>query len=198
VNSVGSTTSLTLLERAKQNDQQAWGRLVKLYSPLVYRLCRVSQVQASDSRDIVQDVFRSVFANIDRFRRDRPGDSFRAWLLTITKNKIRDYFRARERHIQAAGGTDMQRLMQQLPALDWDASRDGSSFDSRSNVMRRVLGMVRSDFEERTWQAFWMTTIEGHEVVDVAEQLGISKWSVYQAKSRILGRMRDELDGLTD
>lgn len=198
VESRTSTTSLTLLERAKRNDEQAWEQIVELYGPLVYRLCRVSRIQASDGRDIVQDVFRSVFNNIERFRHDRPGDSFRAWLLTIAKNKIRDYFRARDRHIQAVGGTDMQIHLQELPTIDWDASTDDYNFDSGSNVLHRAIKLIRDDFEDGTWQAFWMSTIEGRQVVDVAQLLGVSKWAVYQAKSRVLRRMRAELDGLVE
>jgi RNA polymerase sigma-70 factor (ECF subfamily) len=198
VDSAGSTTSLTLLQRAKAKDGQAWERIVELYGPLVYRLCRTSKLQASDSYDLVQDVFQAVFDNLDRFRRDRAGDSFRAWLLTIAKNKIRDRFRAEQRRVRAVGGTDMQRLLQDLPALDWDTSTDGGEFDSGSNLAARAVKLVRGDFEPRTWDAFWMTTVDGRDAIDVAEALGVSKWAVYQSKSRVLRRLRGEMAGFID
>lgn len=196
--SESTTTSLSLLERAKCNDEQAWERIVTLYSPLVYRLCRISNIQADDARDIAQEVFRSAHRSMDRFQRDRPGDRFRAWLLTITRNKIRDYVRQRKRDPAAAGGTDMLVQIHQIPDLDWESSTGGSEFDSRSNLAKRAITLIQGDFAERTWNAFWETTIEGRDPEEVAKQLGISKWSVYQAKSRVLRRLREELDGLED
>ena len=196
--SEGSTTSLTLLQRAKQHDEGAWDQIVQLYGPLVYRLCRLHKIQGDDAQDIVQDVFRAVFGNIARFRRDRPSDSFRAWLVTITRNKIRDYFRKCATRPPAVGGTDMQMQIQQLPDLDWDDSTDESSFDSSSNMLQRIIQLVRGDFEERTWDAFWKTTIEGRSPIEVAEELGVTKWTVYQAKSRVLRRLREDLGGLVD
>lgn len=194
--SQGPTTSVTLLERAKSLDNQAWERLGDIYGPLVYRLCRLSGIQPNDAQDVVQDVFRALFRNISRFRRDRPGDSFRAWLLTITRNKIRDHFRRQNKSPRPVGGTDMQARIHQLADLGWESSSDGSHFDDESNVMRRVVKLVQGDFKGKTWQAFWQTAMEDKDPADVARQLGISKWSVYQAKSRVLRRLRAELDGL--
>ena len=196
--SESETTSLSLLERARQNDRQAWERLVRLYGPEVYRLCRVSQLQASDASDIVQEVFRAVAGHLHRFHHDQPGDTFQGWLLTITRNKIRDHFKARAHRERAAGGTDMQQLLRQLPDLDWSSSTEAGYVDSRANVMHRVVELVRGDFHQKTWLSFWLTTIEGREVEEVGRDLGLSKWAVYQAKSRVLRRIREELDGLIE
>ena len=193
-----STTSLTLLQRAKDQDQLAWRHLVTLYAPLVYRVCRLAHVAPQDAPDIVQEVFRAASGNIGRFHRDRDGDSFRAWLLTISKNKIRDHFRRRAKTPPAVGGTDMQVRVQQLPELTWDSTSDGSGFDSDSSLIQRAVRLVRDDFADRTWQAFWMTTIDGLDPLEVAQRLEISKSSVYQAKTRVLRRMREELGGLLD
>ena len=193
-----SQTSITLLERVKSQEQDAWASLVHLYAPLVYRLCRVAGIPTNDASDVVQEVFRAVSRNIDKFQRDRPGYSFRAWLLTISKNKIRDHFRQMAKRPAAVGGTDMQAIVQQVPELTWESSPDGSNFDSDSDLMRRAIQLVRNDFAESTWQAFWCVTIDGRSTDVVAEQVGMSKWSVYQAKSRVLARIRNELQGLIE
>jgi len=36
--------------------------------------------------DVAQEVFRVAAASIEKFRRERPGDSFRGWLRGITRN----------------------------------------------------------------------------------------------------------------
>ena len=196
--SESSVTSLTLLERARDQDKQAWERLVTLYAPLVYRVCRVAQVAPDDAADVVQEVLSAVNRNLATFHRDRPGDSFRAWLLTVSKNKIRDHFRRRAKSPVAVGGTDMQLRIQQVPELTWERSSDGSHFDSDSNLMRRAMQVVRCDFADKTWLAFWKTTIEGCDPQEAAQQLGVSKSTVYQAKTRVLRRIREELKGLLD
>ena len=196
--SQASVTSTTLLQRVKGQDEKAWEHLVQLYAPLVYRVCRVKHVPADEAADVVQETFRAVARNIGAFRRDQPGDNFRAWLATIARNKVRDHFRCRAARPAAVGGTEMQVQIQQIPDLDLDDSADGSRFDSQGSVIHRAVELVRAEFEPKTWEAFWRTTVEGVAVDDVASQLGVSKWAVYQARSRVLRRLRQDLEGLLD
>jgi len=102
--SVGST-SPSLIERVRQRDEEAWGRLVWLYGPLVDCWIRRKGVSRADAKDIFQEVFSAVASGIDGFRKDRPGDSFRAWLRVITRNKVNDHFRRAGRQPVAKGGT---------------------------------------------------------------------------------------------
>jgi RNA polymerase sigma-70 factor (ECF subfamily) len=57
---------------------------------------------------------------------------------------------------------------------------------------------MQSEFRDQTWQACWMHLVDGRKAADVAQELDISVNMVYLAKSRILGRLREELDGLMD
>src|SRR5277367_2420601 len=82
-----------LLERVRVDDEAAWHRLVDLYAPLVYRWCRRSGLPEQDAADVFQDVFQAVATHIAGFRKEKESDTFRGWLRTITRNKIRDHFR---------------------------------------------------------------------------------------------------------
>ncbi len=84
-------------------------------------------------------------------------------------------------------------MMQQAPD-EWDSTISWSS--SESLLVKQVMRQVESEFEPVTWQAFWSTTIETRSASDVAETLGISIASVYQAKSRVLRRLRQQLSEL--
>src|SRR5690349_1212705 len=88
----GSTSS-SLLDQIRAGDAGGWRRLVHLYGPLVYGWARRSGLQAADAADVMQEVFRAVHTGIAGFRRDRPGDSFRAWLWGVTHTKLRDFWR---------------------------------------------------------------------------------------------------------
>ncbi len=58
--------------------------------------------------------------------------------------------------------------------------------------------MIRGEFEERTWQAFYRVTVEGQAAKHVAENLGVTPSAVRLAKSRVLRRLREEMAGLED
>jgi RNA polymerase sigma-70 factor (ECF subfamily) len=62
-----------------------------------------------------------------------------------------------------------------------------------SALLRRGLELIRGEFEPRTWQAFWLTAVEGRSPKDVAHELGMSDGAVRVAKSRVLHRLRTEL-----
>jgi RNA polymerase sigma-70 factor (ECF subfamily) len=190
-----SSTSSSLLHRAVAQDAQAWRRLSELYGPVVYGWIRAAGFKEHDAADIVQDVFRNVFGSLSRFRRDQPTDSFRGWLATIAHRRACDYLRKRAAQPAAAGGTEAQAMLQELPerlpetGLPEDAS-------SHAALIRRALELVRPEFAERTWQACMQTPVEGRRPADVAADLEMTVGAVYVARSRVLKRLKTELEGL--
>jgi RNA polymerase sigma-70 factor (ECF subfamily) len=190
------TTSSSLLQRVKQHEAEAWDRLVHVYSPLIYDWCRQQGLQPVDAADVSQEVFRAVMRTIERFRRERPSDSFRGWLWTVTRNKIRDSLRAKASGEQATGGTTMMRRMQDLPDAEPVPSSGPSDSEITNDPFRRAVESLRAEFEDRTWQAFWRVAVDQQPTADVAEELGISVNAVRKAKSRVLRRMREEFGDL--
>lgn len=190
--STSSSTSLSLIERARAQDPEAWGRLSRLYTPLVYGWVRQAGLPSGEAADIVQDVFQSVLANISRYREDEADSNFRGWVWTITRNHIRLYFRKRAHQPQATGGSEHQQQVEQIPDL-LDDDLDPSTGDAKKSLVHRALRIIRGDFEEKTWQAFWRLTIEGHSAAEIGEDLAMTPRAVRQAKYRILSRLRQEL-----
>jgi RNA polymerase sigma-70 factor, ECF subfamily len=187
-----TATSPSLLKRVKADDRAAWDRLVGLYAPLVYHWCRRADLPEQEIADVFQDVFQAVAAHIGAFRRDRASDTFRGWLRAITRNKVRDHFRKLGREPGAAGGTEAQLLFARLPdnCPDGDDS-DGGTTDP--GLFARALELIRGEFEQRTWRAFWLTAVDDRPTCEVALELGMSAGAVRVAKSRVLRRLREEL-----
>ena len=185
-------TSLTLLQRVRDRDEEAWRRLMQLYAPLVTVWCARQGVRGQDADDVGQEVFRSVATSLDGFRRDAAGGSFRGWLRGVTRHKLLDHFRRRERRPNAQGGTDAQKHFQQIPEQELPEDTE----DDLSGLYHRGLELVRSEFEERTWEAFWRTTVGGESPADVAAKLGVSPAAIRKAKSRVLHRLREEVGDL--
>jgi len=188
-----STTSRSLLERVKNDEPEAWEQLVALYAPLVFQWCRGWGLREQDVADIFQEVFQAVAAHIGGFRKERAGDTFRGWMRTITRNKVHDHFRRLGREPEGVGGTDAQARLAELPAPSPHEDSSLSAEHGERLLLSRALELIRPEFAERTWQAFWRTAIEERSAVEVAAELSMSAGAVRVAKSRVLQRLREEL-----
>jgi RNA polymerase sigma-70 factor, ECF subfamily len=189
-----SVTSASLLERVRHRDPDGWARLSAIYGPLVYHLARRFGLSEADAADVVQEVFGVLSRKIDDYR---GQGRFRAWLWTITRNKIRDHRRRTQERAIAAGGTEAYLHLQQLSD---DASESWSNDEERRSaeqgVVKRTLELIRAEFEPTTWKAFWIATVEKRTAAEIAAELGITKHAVHQAKYRVLKRLREEFEGL--
>jgi RNA polymerase sigma-70 factor, ECF subfamily len=187
-----SKTPVSLLLRLTQpNEGEAWRRFAALYSPLLFYWLHRIGCPASDAPDLVQDVLIEVFRNIRRYRRE-PGKRFRGWLWTITRNKWREQARRAGAKL-CAGSAEAPEIAD--PSNDLD---DWIETNYRGYVVDRALQLMKSDFEYATWQACWELVVEGRDAAEVARALGMTVNAVYLAKSRVLRRLRQELDGLID
>jgi RNA polymerase sigma-70 factor, ECF subfamily len=191
-------TSLSLLLRLKSKDAEAWDRLVMLYAPLVYYWCRKLDLPDQDAADVLQEVFSAVSAHIATFRKELPSDTFRGWLRIITQNKVYDHFRRSGREPQAAGGTEANLRLAQVPAIEDAAVDDNGERHAHQQLIHRALELIRCEFTNRTWQAFWRVVVDGQRAPDVASELAMEPGAVRVAKSRVLRRLRQELGELLE
>jgi RNA polymerase sigma-70 factor (ECF subfamily) len=194
-----SSISSTFLEQLRARRPEAWQRLVGLYGPVAYRWCRRSNLIAEDAADVVQEVLAAVMLHLPDFRRDRPEGSFGGWLAAITRNKVREHYRRRQGKPEARGGSTAQRQMAEIPQPP-EPSEDSIQPDAQSAacLSRRVLELIRSEFEPRTWEAFWRVSVGGQSPSHVASDLGISVAAVYMAKCRGLRRFRQVVGELPE
>lgn len=143
----------------------------------------------------MQEVFSAVSVNLRTFSHGAEGQSFRGWLWTITRNKIRDHFRRRAK-LPITGGSDLKHHVEQIADSRELPPTDEASDDAL--IRSRLLAEVEAEFPSHQWQAFWRVVVRGEKPAHVADELQISVWTVYQAKSRILRRLRQEFAGLAD
>jgi RNA polymerase sigma-70 factor (ECF subfamily) len=190
------TTSRGLLERVKADDESAWETLVGLYGPLVYRWLRRWDLPEHEAADVFQDVFGALAKHVGGFRKTNKGDTFRGWLHRITDNKVRDLFRRLGREPGGEGGTEAQMRLASLPEILPPDGDDSSAEREDAGLLRAAVDLIRGEFEARTWQAFWLTAVDGRAPGEVAAELGMTAGAVRVAKSRVLKRLREELGGL--
>lgn len=151
------------------------------------------KLQKEDAADIVQEVFTTITQRLHSFDRTRPDSTFRGWLYVITRNKVRDRARALTRRLKTVPATDAK------VDLELHAEESPSECDDPTETRRiaqRAMQLIQVEFEYRTWRAFHRVAVDGAPAGDVAVELSMSVGSVYKAKSRVMIRLRLELDGL--
>lgn len=191
-------TSVSFLDSLQQtSDEEAWSRLVELYSPLIRGWLKRHGAAVTDLDDICQDVLAVVFRRFPEFRREPRIGAFRAWLRTITVNCVRDHWRKKNKHAAGMGGSAFGEVINQLEDPNSGLSAQWN-LDHDRHVLQYLLDEVRPSFTDKTWQAFQRFALDGLSADDVSQELGISVNAVFVAKSRILSRLRQRGLGLIE
>ena len=126
-------------------------------------------------------------------RATRFGDGYAQSLAT----KWRIIFGGRIDNRIAIGGSVARERFLAIP--DGDASSAAETGNQEKAILvNRVLDLIRNEFEDRTWQAFWRVTVECQPSDMVAESLEMTPAAVRQAKSRVLRRLREEMQQLLE
>jgi len=191
-------TSLSLLNRLRRSpESESWDRLVELYTPLLRVWLRKYDVQDSDADDLTQEVLLAVSKDLRKFEHGGQPGAFRGWLKAILVNRLRKFWRSRDRRPQASGDSDIDARLAQLD----DPSSEMSLIWNREHdqyVLRQLLALAEPHFTRNTWTAFCRVALDGAKPEVVAEEMGISRNAVVIAKCRVLSRLRQESAGLVE
>lgn len=189
-------TRVTLLNRLKDgSDTDAWVEFVRLYGPVVYGFARKRGLQDADAADLMQEVLRSVARNAVKLDYDPKRGTFRGWLYTITRNKIYNFLTAQKNRPRGSGDSGAVERLDAIPdrAADKD---DDWDIEYERRLSAKAMDRVRHEFQPNTWQAFWGTAVDGRPAQEVGDELKMTAGAVYVAKSRVLARLREEVQRL--
>jgi RNA polymerase sigma factor (sigma-70 family) len=188
-------TRASLLLRLRDSaDQQAWEEFSMVYEPAVYRLARRRGLQHADAMDLTQDVLTTVAKTISNWDTNPDRGRFRSWLFTVARNCAVNSLIRGKRH-QASGDTEMLERLHELPSRANETTAE-FRLEYRRQAFGRAAEVVRREVLESTWQAFWLTAVDGLDANQAAGQLGISTGAVYASRSRVLARLRRQVERL--
>jgi RNA polymerase sigma-70 factor (ECF subfamily) len=178
-----------LLQRLREPDPQAaWERFVQIYTPLLCHWARRLGAIGPEVDDLTQDVFMVLLQKLPAFEYD-PDQRFRGWLWTVVRNKHRE----RRRRTAAANSPLVGIALEPAASDPLEAVIEA---DYQQYVVQHALRLMQNEFEPATWQAFWECTVHERAPAAVAAELQLSLAAVYTAKSRVLRRLRAEMQGL--
>jgi RNA polymerase sigma factor (sigma-70 family) len=190
-------TSSTLLDRVglDPKDQVAWARFVGLYGSRIQAWCRQWGLQPADCDDVTQDVLLRLAQKLRTFNYD-PSRSFRGWLRTVTQNTLADFLADRKRQCSGSGDDGVFEQLQSVQARDDLIKHLNDQFDAE--IMAVACARTQARVEPQTWEAFRLTAYERLSGDTVAARLGMSRATVFTAKSRVLEFLREEINRLDE
>mgnify|MGYP001954816358 CR=1 FL=1 len=191
----GPKTRESLLAKlSNPHCDEGWREFAMIYRPLIYRVAVSKGLQHADAEDLAQDVLVKVEKSLDSY--DPALGGFRSWLYQITRNLVVNHL-TRRKEPNGSGDSKIQQLLSQKPQKD-DPTESLFQLEYRRARFQQAASIVRSEFTEPTWTAFWLTAVELQSIQIVAEKLGKSQGAVRVARCRVLDRIRvavSELSG---
>ena len=188
-------TKYSLLAKIRSpEDHEAWERFVLLYRPVIYRMARRRGLQDADAQDLVQTVLMNITKAIDHWEPNKPGVQFRHWLRRVSKNAILNALTRKPKDAGAGGTVANDMLADQADtSLGLEAELET---ESMRELYLRAAVSVKADVNPETWRAFELSVVEQQPCEEVAALIGKSVGTVYAARSRVIRRLREEVQRL--
>jgi len=184
-------TSISLLDllQQKEEDHDAWKRMLSIYQPLIEKWLKRFGAPSDDLNDLSQNILTVVVRKLPDFQHAGREGAFRSWVRNITRNCLLEFWRAKKIQPIATGKTSFQESLNQLESDNSELSQQWNrEYDQQ--VLASLLHQIEVEFRPATWQAFKRVSVDGAKPADVAQELGVTVNSVFIAKSRVMSRLK--------
>ena len=171
---------IDLVTQARNGDQSAWDALVDRYSPLIWSICRRSQLDRTDAEDVYQAVWLRLVEQLDNLREPAalPG-----WLATTTQRECYRVRRARGRFAVGEQGPDVEHV----PDEQAPRAEDELLSAERYAALREAFLDLSPSYQQL------LTLLVADPPIPYAEisaRLGIAVGSIGPFRGRCLDRLR--------
>jgi RNA polymerase sigma factor (sigma-70 family) len=193
-------TRRSLVERlANWDDQRRWQEFFDAYWKLIYSAAQKSGLTDSEAQEVVQETVIAVAKKIGKLRYDPALGSFKGWLLQITRWRIADQFRKRDRAQTECERSDDDRqtvTIERIPDLnviDLDALWER---EWQENLFDAAIARVKKKVDPKQFQIFDCYVRKEWPAQKVAAQLRVSMGQVYLARHRVSTLIKKEVKKL--
>ncbi len=192
-----AATRSSLIRRLHDwDDHGGWQEFFDTYWKLIYAVAIKAGLSDAAARDVVQETVVSVARSLQAGQYDRAQGSFKAWLHAVTRNRIADHFRRRQRSVPLAnledGSTTGTRPIARVPdpaSLDlgvvWEE-------EWQKNLVDAATQRVRAKVPPDQFQIFDLYALKGLPVGEVARLTRSSRAKVYVVKHRLARMIQQE------
>lgn len=175
------------------SERYAWEDFYGIYWGPILGYARKLGLNDADANDVLQETMVALMEILPRFQYDRAKGKFRNFLLTIVHRKCLAAFRRKERRQEI--------VLEEMNEPSVEAAQPGEGPDEsvwREAMMYEALRRLEADprIRRETLEAFRAYVVEGKPAAEVATAFGIKENALYQIRSRILARLREEVETL--
>jgi len=167
--------------QASQLDSAAFADLYRLYSPQVLRYVQSRIAARHDAEDLTHTIFEKALGAMGRYQLS-PAQ-FSAWLFTIARNLVIDYYRKPKLPVQEMTGADIRTVDQ----ADGPEARMIAD-ERRRRLHRAVLGLTAEQRQVIGCRFFFALS-----VAEVAQMMGKTEGAIKALQFRGLSRLQREL-----
>ncbi len=196
-------TRQSLLGRLKRwDDQEGWRDFFTTYWKLIYRAAVRGGLSDAEAQDVVQETVIAVAKKMEHFTYDPAKDSFKGWLLYLTRKQIAMQYRRRERAGSGRRGGGDGKIVALTPEIEALPSPADSALEAlwetewEQNLMDAAVERVKQQVSPKQFQMFTFYALKGWPVKDVVRTLAVSTTQVYLAKHRITALIKKEIKNL--
>ena len=174
-----------LVDKAKLDDQRAFGELYNYYYPQVNRLVRSIVKNTEDSEDISIEAITKAFKNIQKYREDL---SFDLWLKKVTTNYIIDKIRSGVLNNKTVSMDDEN--THELFYTDF-------SNPEKDYIKTEVRALLEEEFDLISGRAKQMLDLrykKDYTYQQIADELGVSIGNVKNILNKIRTRITKKIN----
>lgn len=165
-----------------------------MYWGLLYATAIKAGLNDSEAQDVVQDTIILVLKKMKEFSYDPAVDSFKGWLLYLTRKRIALEYRRRARRRS-------RNPVSEEPIAEIEAIADPAGpglekvWDEEWNqtMWNAAIGRVKAQLGLKQFQMFDLYVIKERPATEVAQALGVTVAQVYLAKHRVSALVKHEL-----
>jgi RNA polymerase sigma-70 factor (ECF subfamily) len=170
----------SLINRAKQGEAEAFGKLYDQYAAKIYRFILIKTGRKADAEDLTSQVFLKAWESIHGF--EFQGFPFSSWLYRIAGNSVIDYYRTFHSH------QDVEEVAEAI-----QSSEDHiSELDLRADTKKIQSAIRNLDPDQQT--VILMRFVDELSTKEIASAIGKSEGAIRVIQHRALKNLRQLID----
>ncbi|MCF7860037.1 RNA polymerase sigma factor [Patescibacteria group bacterium] len=177
MNTSFNVTLVDELAKAAQNGaSDAFAQLYDLHIKKIYNFIYYKTLNKTVAEDICSQVFIKAWQKLSQFQ----GGSFSAWLYTIARNSVSDYYRREHQHLNIDDCWDLSDKEDFLARID-----QGLNMEKIQETMK----VLKNEEREILMMRFWLDL----SFKEIAEQLEKKEGAVKMACGRALKNLQHNM-----
>lgn len=178
-------TDEELVQKAQQDDERAFGKLVERYETKVYSLAIKMLRNPEDAEDVLQDTFLRAYRGIKSFQ---GNSTFSTWIYRITANSA--LMRLRKKQLPTVSIDDADERETPINIADWSPGPVEQLLTQETQkAMDEAIEALPPEFK----QVFILRDVEELSNAEVAEILDLSVAAVKSRLHRARLKVRNRL-----